>query len=60
MYGRNAIMNSIISKARGKVEGHYQLSGGLEKIKKGVAWLISDAAFMYGDIKLEVPGLLIF
>lgn len=60
MYGRNAIINSIISKARVKVEGHYQLSGGLQKIKGDVEWLIKDAAFMYGGIKLQVPIVIIF
>ena len=54
MYGRNAIMNIIITKARTKVEGHYQLSGSLQKVKDDVEWLLKDAAFMYGDIKLQV------
>ncbi|KIM35960.1 hypothetical protein M413DRAFT_32094 [Hebeloma cylindrosporum] len=53
MYGRNAIMNSIVSKARTKVEGYYQLSGGPQKIKDDVEWLIQDGAFMYGDIELQ-------
>ena len=54
MYGRNAIMNSIITKARVKVEGHYQLSGSLQKIKDNVEWLLTDAVFMYGGIQLQV------
>jgi hypothetical protein len=53
-------MNSIISKARIKVEGHYQLSGGLQKIKGDVDWLLKDAAFMYGGINLQVLVLLNF
>jgi Domain of unknown function (DUF6532) len=60
MYGRNAIMNSIITKARTKVEGHYQLSGDSQKIKDDVEWLLKDAAFMYGNIKLQVDTSIIF
>lgn len=60
MYGRNAIMNSIITKARTKVEGHYQLSGDSQKIKDDVEWLLKDAAFMYGNIKLQVHSFIIF
>ncbi|KAF8152401.1 hypothetical protein B0H34DRAFT_800843 [Crassisporium funariophilum] len=54
MYGRNAMFNSIVSKARSMVEAHYKLGGTLDKVKSDVDWLLEDANFMYGDIDLEI------
>jgi len=54
MYGRSALISSVITKARERVRGFYGLSGTSDKIKEEVEWLLTDSKFMYGDINLEV------
>jgi hypothetical protein len=54
MYGRSALMSSIITKARERIRGFYGLSGTSDKIRGDVEWLLTDSKFMYGDINLEV------
>ncbi|KAF8168382.1 hypothetical protein B0H34DRAFT_793001 [Crassisporium funariophilum] len=53
MYGRNAMFNSIVSKAQSTVEAHHKLGGTLDKVKSDVDWLLEDTNFMYGNIDLE-------
>jgi hypothetical protein len=54
MYGRSALISSVITKARERVRGFYGLSGTSDKIRGDVEWLLTDSKFMYGDINLEV------
>lgn len=54
MYGRSALISSVITKARDRVRGFYGLSGTSEKVREDVEWLLTDSKFMYGDINVEV------
>jgi Domain of unknown function (DUF6532) len=54
MYGRSALISSVISKARERVRGFYGLNGTSDKTREDVEWLLTDSKFMYGDINLEV------
>jgi Domain of unknown function (DUF6532) len=54
MYGRSALLSSVIGKARERVRGFYGLSGASDKIREDVEWLLTESRFMYGDISLEV------
>jgi hypothetical protein len=54
MYGRSALISSIITKARERVRGFYGLNGTCEKIREDIEWLLTDSKFMYGDINVEV------
>jgi Domain of unknown function (DUF6532) len=54
MYGRSALISSLITKARERVRGFYGLSGTSDKIREDVEWLLRDSKFMYADINLEV------
>lgn len=54
MYGRSALISSVITKARERVRGFYGLSGTSDKIREDVEWLLMDSKFMYADINLEV------
>jgi hypothetical protein len=54
MYGRSALLSSVVIKARERVRGFYGLSGTSDKIRGDVEWLLTDSKFMYGDINLEV------
>ena len=54
MYGRSALISSIISKARERIRGFYGISRTSDKIRDVVEWLLMDSKFMYGDINVEV------
>jgi hypothetical protein len=54
MYGRSALLSSVIGKARERVRGFYGLSGTADKIREHVEWLLTDSRFMYGDVSVEV------
>jgi len=54
MYGRTQFLSTLITKARDKVRGFYQLIGTPDKIRDGVKWLLTESRFMYGDIDVEV------
>jgi hypothetical protein len=54
MYGRSALISSVISKARERVRGFYGLNGTADKIRGDVEWLLTDSKFMYGGVNLEV------
>jgi Domain of unknown function (DUF6532) len=54
MYGRSALISSVITKARERVRGFYGLSGSSDKVRGDVEWLLTDSKFMYGEINLEV------
>ena len=54
MYGRSALISSIISKARERIREFYGISGTSDKIRDDVEWLLMDSKFMYGDINVEV------
>ena len=54
MYGRSALISSVIAKAHDRVQGFYGLSRTSEKVREDVVWLLTDSKFMYGDINVEV------
>ena len=57
-YGKGALLNAIILKARQRVLGHYGLNGTVEEIKINVNWLLEKSHFLYGDLDLKVRVVL--
>ncbi|KAF8798224.1 hypothetical protein BYT27DRAFT_7218505 [Phlegmacium glaucopus] len=49
-YGKGALLNTIIVKARQRVFGHYGLNGTTDQIKTKVNWLLEKSHFLYGDL----------
>lgn len=54
MYGRTALLSSIISKARERVKAHYGFKGEPTKIEADIKWLLEKAHFIFGGLNIEV------
>jgi hypothetical protein len=54
MYGRTQFISSLITKARDKVRGFYQLMGSADQVREDVKWLLTQSRFMYAEIDLDV------
>lgn len=54
MYGRTQFISTLITKARDKVRGFYQLMGTPDKVRDAVKWLLTESRFMYGEVDAEV------
>jgi hypothetical protein len=53
-YGKGALFNSIVTKARQRVVGHYGLDGNMDSIIEKVEWLLNASHFIYGELNLKV------
>jgi hypothetical protein len=58
LYGRNALISNIITKAREKVKSFYNFGNDVSKVKHSVEWLIQDVRFMFGKVDIEVCFIL--
>jgi hypothetical protein len=54
MYGRTALISSVVSKARDQVKAHYHLKGEAEKVAEDVHWLLEKAHFIFGKLNIKV------
>jgi hypothetical protein len=54
MYGRTQFISSLITKARDKVRGFYQLMGSADQVREDVKWLLTQSRFMYAEIDIDV------
>lgn len=57
MYGKGALLNAFISKARLLVATNYGLNGRQETISERVTWLLKKTQFTYGGINIEVRSI---
>lgn len=54
MYGRTALLSSIITKARDRVRIFYTLTGTHQQVREDVEWLLTGANFTYGGVDVKV------
>lgn len=54
MYGRVALLGSIISRARDVVESFYRLKGTPAEIAADVHWLLEKSRFIFGGVDVKV------
>ncbi|KAF8173626.1 hypothetical protein BJ912DRAFT_1065110 [Pholiota molesta] len=52
-YGKGALFNSIVTKARQRIVGHYGLDGNMDSIIEKVEWLLNASHFIYGELNLK-------
>lgn len=60
MYGRTQFISSLITKARDKVRGFYQLVGTADHVREDVKWLLTQSRFMYAEIDIDVRNFEFF